>query len=51
VTSQLLDEHDVGSTVQKGCAERMTEQVRRQLLGDASPNAKPLEQLGHIIAR
>ena len=51
VTSQFLDEHDVSSTVQKGRAERMTQEVRRQLLGDACPNAKPPEQLGHVIAR
>jgi hypothetical protein len=51
VTGQLLDEHDVGAMVQKGCAEGMTQEVRRQLLGDACPNAEPLEQLGHIIAR
>src|SRR6185295_2953764 len=48
MSGEFLDEHDVGSVVKQAGTERMAQKMRGQLLGDATPQAKPPEQLRHV---
>ena len=49
MSSQLLDEHDVGSMMEQAGTKRMAQEVWRQLLLDTAALPQPPEQLGHVI--